>query len=309
MAANSQVSANAGNWTIRKVLEWTTSHLKKHGSNTPRLDAEVLLAHARQCQRIQLYTHYDEELTEEVRAVMRDLVQRRAQHEPVAYLVGEREFFSLPFFVNADVLIPRPDSETLIVEAISCLKSTPVEGEAVVEPRPWRIADLCTGSGCLAITLARQFPAARLVATDLSEKALEVASKNVERHALKERVELRQGSLFEPLPNQPPYDLIVSNPPYIPRAEIETLDEDVRRHEPRLALDGGTDGMDVLRPLIAHGADYLLPGGWMLLEFTPEQAPALFEFAQAQPDWSLVQVVKDLSQRPRVLKLQKNLNV
>ncbi len=305
MTADSQTSANSGQWTIRKVLEWTTAHLKKHGSATPRLDAEVLLAHARQCHRIQLYTHYDEELTEEVRASMRDLVQRRARQEPVAYLVGEREFFSLPFHVNADVLIPRPDSETLIVEAISCLKPTPADDTASVASRAWRIVDLCTGSGCLAITLARQLPTSQLIATDLSDKALAVARQNLARHSLADRVELRQGSLLQPLQNEPPFDLIISNPPYIPSSDIETLEEDVRRHEPRLALDGGADGMDLLRPLITEGPKHLLPGGWMLLEFTSEQAPALMNCAQAQPDWSLVQVVKDLSQLPRVLKLQK----
>lgn len=298
-------AGNTGDWTVRKVLEWTTGHLKKHGSGTPRLDAEVLLAHARKCLRIQLYTQYDEVLSDEVRGVMRDLVQRRAQHEPVAYLVGEREFFSLPFFVSRDVLIPRPDTETLVIQVVECLKPMPTEDGTVPPAENVRIADLCTGSGCVAVAIATQWPSASVVATDLSEKALAVAKSNIDRHGLAARIELRQGSLLDPLKSLPPFHVIASNPPYIPKAEIETLDPDVRRHEPHLALDGGVEGLDCLRPLIEQGANHLLPAGWMLLEFTPEQAAKLVSIAEASGHWSHIEVVKDLGQTPRILKLRK----
>ena len=155
-------------WTVRRILDWTTAHLKQHGSDTPRLDAEILLAHARACRRIELYTHFDEPLTDAQRAVMRDLAKRRAKSEPVAYLVGHREFFSLDFRVTPDVLIPRPDTETLVVELIDAAK--PLESP--------RILDIGTGSGCIAVAAAVNLPKAQITATDLSEAALAIAREN-----------------------------------------------------------------------------------------------------------------------------------
>ena len=164
----------AEEWTVRRVLDWTTAHLKQHGSETPRLDAEILLAHARGCRRIELYTRFDEPLTDAQRAVMRDLAKRRAKSEPVAYLVGHREFFSLDLRVTPDVLIPRPDTETLVVELIDAAR-------AVESPR---ILDLGTGSGCIAIAAAVNLPSARVTATDLSDAALAIARENAEKHAV-----------------------------------------------------------------------------------------------------------------------------
>jgi release factor glutamine methyltransferase len=283
-------------WTVRRVLEWTTGHLEKHGSETPRLDAEVLLAHARQCKRIQLYTSYDEELPEPIRAQMRALVQRRAQREPVAYLVGHREFFSLDLKVTPDVLIPRPDTETLVLEAIAAAKTR-------TEPQ---VLDLCTGSGCVAIAVAKNCPTAQVTATDLSSAALEIARENVVTHKLSERVALLEGDLFAAVPTSQRFDIIASNPPYVPTAEIAKLEADVRAFEPKAALDGGVDGLDVIRRLLHEAPEWLLPGGVLLLEFSPEQATPVQQLARDTGRYGDVASVKDLGGRARVLRAKSS---
>jgi release factor glutamine methyltransferase len=279
-------------WTVRKILDWTIPHLKKNGSESPRLDAEILLAHARDCQRIQLYTQFDSPLTDEQRAMMRDLVKRRSAAEPVAYLVGHREFFGLDFRVTADVLIPRPDTETLIVEAIERLK---------LRPQP-RVLDVGTGSGCIAITLAVNCRQADITAIDLSNAALAIAQQNAEKHAIADRVRFLQGDLFAPLPNGEPFDLIASNPPYISSAEIMTLQPDVRLHEPHSALDGGADGLDVIRRLVADAPQHLVPDGCLLIEIACEQADAVTQLLAANGNYTEIAVLKDLSKQPRVVR-------
>lgn len=281
-------------WTVRRVLEWTTGHLTKHGSDTPRLDAEILLAHCRQCRRIQLYTQYDDPLTDAVRAQMRGLVQRRAQREPVAYLVGHREFFSLDFQVTGDVLIPRPDTETLVMESLTVLK----------EQHAPRVLDLCTGSGCVAIAIAKNAPTATVTAVDLSPAAVEMARKNVDQHKLGDRVTVLEGDLFAPLPAGSEFDLIVSNPPYIPSGDLATLEEDVRKFEPLLALDGGPDGLDLIRRLLSEGQTWLRSGGTLALEFTPEQSEAILQIASST-GWQHPRAIKDAGHRWRCLLAKK----
>lgn len=284
------VPAEQDVWTVRRVLEWTTGHLQKHGSPTPRLDAEILLAHARQCPRIKLYTEYDEPLSAEVRATMKALVVRRAAKEPVAYLVGFREFFSLPFKVTADVLIPRPDTETLVMAALEYLK--PLESASVL--------DLCTGSGCVAIAIAKNAPQAQVTAVDISPAALAIAGENRETHQLTDRVTLQEGDLFAPLAAGTKYDLIVSNPPYIRQQELATLQADVRLFEPRLALDGGDDGLDFARRLIDESPRWLKPGGWLLMELDPSQIATVDELATANGAYCDLASFKDLSGQRRV---------
>lgn len=279
-------------WTVRRVLEWTTSHLQKHGSETPRLDAEVLLAHARGCRRIQLYTEYDAELPEAVRARMRELVQRRAQLEPVAYLVGHREFFSLDLVVTPAVLIPRPETETLVIEVLAIAKTL---------PRP-HILDLCTGSGCVAIAVARNCPGARVTATDRSPAALEVARTNVQKHRLDEQITLCCGDLFAAVADPERFNIVVSNPPYVPTGEIAGLSADVRGFEPKEALDGGTDGLDVIRRIVAEAPRRLTSPGWLLLELSPEQAPAVRQIATETGCYTEIDLIKDLSGHYRVLR-------
>lgn len=279
-------------WTVRRVLEWTTGHLKKHGSDTPRLDAEILLAHARGCQRIQLYTQFDEPLSDSVRAIMRELVQRRTKAEPVAYLVGVREFFSLGFRVSRDVLIPRPDTESLVMEVLDGIKGIPAP----------KVLDLCTGSGCIAIAVAKNSKTALVTATDISTAAMEIARENVARHNVASQVDLIESDLFAGIPCGLKYDVIASNPPYIPSAEIDQLDAEVSRHEPRLALDGGSDGLTVLKKIIHQAPEFAAPRGLLLLEFTPEQAESLQAIVSEHGDYDEIVIRKDLAHRPRILK-------
>ena len=279
-------------WTVRRILDWTIPHLKKHGSESPRLDAEILLAHARGCQRIQLYTHFDDPLTEPQRAAMRDLVKRRSAAEPVAYLVGHREFFGLDFAVTSDVLIPRPDTETLVIEAIEWLKQ---------RSQP-RVLDIGTGSGCIAISLAVNCRQAQVTAIDLSAAALAIAQQNAEKHGVTDRIRFLHGDLFAPLADNEQFDLIASNPPYITSAEMETLQPDVRLHEPHSALDGGPDGLDVIRRLIAAAPPHLAAGGSLLIEIDGAQADAVTQLLAANSHYEEIAVLKDLAKQPRVVR-------
>lgn len=283
-------------WRVRDILDWTTAHLSRHGSDSPRLDTEILLAQARGCRRIELYTHYDEVLSDEERSVMRDLVRRRASAEPVAYLVGFREFFGLDFQVTPDVLIPRPDTETLLV---------PLLERARAFTSPPRILDLGTGSGCIAISLATQLPNARITATDISSAALRVAAVNAETHGVIDRISFLEGNLYEPLVDENRFNFIASNPPYIRHDEIATLSEDVRNHEPLAALDGGSDGLEIIRRLVTDAADHLQDHGWLLCEVSPEQSGTTLELIETTGNFSGFEVADDLSGRQRVVLAQR----
>ncbi len=284
-------AADDGAWTVGKIIDWTTGHLKKHGSDTPRLEAEILLAHARNCPRIQLYVHYNEVLSDAERATMRDLVKRRAQAEPVAYLVGHREFFGLDFRVTPDVLVPRPETETLVLELIAASKAL---------QRP-RFLDLCTGSGCVAVAAAVNLPVAIVTATDISPTALEIARVNADRHDVLNRIRFLEGDLFAALPDGERFDVIASNPPYVADAEMQTLPADVRLHEPHLALRAGPQGLDVISRLIAGAKQYLAPNGVLLIEFSPEQATAIAELIERTGAFDAPRLIKDASGRQRVL--------
>jgi release factor glutamine methyltransferase len=282
-------------WTVRRILEWTTAHLKKHGSETPRLDAEILLAHSRKCARIELYTRFNEPLSDTERATMRELVRRRAQAEPVAYLVGHREFFSLDFRVTPDVLIPRPETESLVVELLSIIEG----GE---QPR---IADIGTGSGCIAIATAANNARVEVAAVDISKPALAVARENAQTHSVAERIHFFQGDLFAPLSAEGAFDAIASNPPYVAEDEMPTLAADIRLHEPHLALSAGPDGLAVIRRLVADAPNHLKAGGWLLLEISPEQADAIRGLLESDGRYQSVAVVKDLAGNARVMRAAK----
>jgi release factor glutamine methyltransferase len=285
----------AEEWTVRRVLDWTTAHLKQHGSETPRLDAEILLAHARGCKRIELYTRFDEPLTEAQRAVMRDLAKRRAKSEPVAYLVGHREFFSLDFRVTPEVLIPRPDTETLVVELLDVAR--PLETP--------RILDLGTGSGCIAVAAAVNLPSARITATDLSETALAVARQNAETHAVSKRIRFLQGDLFAPLGGDEQFEVIASNAPYIADGEREALQNDVRRYEPHTALFAGPAGTEVLFRIIEGAAARFAPQGALILEISPEQAATVRARIESNGVYEDVRVIKDSAGLARVVRARK----
>ncbi|MEK0424740.1 MAG: Release factor glutamine methyltransferase, partial [Planctomycetota bacterium] len=258
-------------WTILRMLQWTTEHLKKHGSPSARLDAEVLFAHARKCQRIDLYAAFNEEPPEEVKAIFRDLVKRRASGEPVAYLVGKKEFFSLPFIVNQACLIPRNETEHIITECIDRIKKS--QG-------PLRIADVCTGSGCIAITIAKECQRmnvpASVIAIDLSPEALEIAKQNLELHQVQDRVEMIQADLLEAIPDES-CDFILSNPPYVSEEEYSKLDKSVRNYEPKMALVAGNSGTEIIQRLVDQAALKLKPSGWLIFEHSPMNAAKCLE--------------------------------
>jgi release factor glutamine methyltransferase len=278
-------------WTVARIIDWTTAHLRKHGSESPRLEAEILLAHARNCPRIQLYVQYNELLSEAERGAMRDLVRRRAQSEPVAYLVGHREFFGLSFRVTPDVLIPRPETETLVLELITAAK-------ALSGPR---ILDIGTGSGCIAVAAAVNLPEAAITATDINPRALDVARENAARHGVAERIRFLEGDLFAPLATDERFDMLVSNPPYVADAEMETLPADVRLHEPATALRAGLQGLDVITRLVAAAPAHLAPGGTLLLEIAPEQAPAVHELLNQTGSFDPARTIKDPFGKDRVV--------
>ena len=281
-------------WTVRRILDWTIEHLDKHGSESARLDAEILLAHARGCQRIELYTRYNEVMTDEQRTIMRDLVRRRAKAEPVAYLVGYREFFSLSFEVNSDVLIPRPETETLVLEAIEIINTLPSP----------KILEIGTGSGCIAVAITNRCPNATVVAVDISERAIDVAKRNAASHGVSDRIEFRHGDMLGPIAPDERFDMLLSNPPYVCSHEIAELAPDVRDHEPHGALDGGTDGLDFVRTIVTRGPNVLNPGAVMLIEVDPEQTSPVCEGSQKLDEIASCQAIQDLSGHPRIIKLQ-----
>jgi release factor glutamine methyltransferase len=278
-------------WTPLRVLEWTTRRFEAAGIDSPRLSAQVLLAHALGCDRVGLYLQFDKPLGEAELARYRDLVRRRLAGEPVAYLVGSQEFWSIELTVDARVLIPRRDTEA-VVEAV--LDAIGGDRSAAL-----RVCDVGTGSGALALALARELPAARLVATDVSAGALAVAAANAERLGAADRVDLRQGDLLEPLGDER-FDVLVANLPYVRAGELDALTAEVKS-EPREALDGGADGLDLIRRLAGGCARHLVPGGLVALEHGFDQDAAVREILAAtpgpfEPAWTRV----DLAGQPRV---------
>lgn len=284
-------------WSVQRLLEWTTAFLTRKGLDTPRLQAEMLLSHALGLPRIALYTQFDRVVEPLVLGKFRDLVKRAGDQEPVAYLTGVAHFYSLELKVTPAVLIPRPDSETLVENALRHLKLAADTGPA----ESLRVLDLCTGSGCVALALARHLPQARVIAVDISEDAAAVASENAVSLELKDRVEVRRGDLFDAVKGEAPFDVITANPPYIPTGEIETLDRNVRDYEPHLALDGGADGLAVVRRILAGAHDRLRPGGRLYIELQFDQGPAALEIAGASGPWETVSILRDLGGHERAL--------
>lgn len=282
-------------WTVGRLLTWTTDWLAGKGSDSPRLDAEVLLAHVRGCPRIALYTAFDEVVDEAGRTRFRGLVKRRGEGEPVAYLVGSREFFSLALAVSPAVLIPRPETEGLVVRAIDLCR--PLESP--------RIADVGTGSGAIAVALAKHLPKARLVATDISANALEVARSNVARHSLEGRIELVACDLLDAPAAAGPFDCIVSNPPYVRADEFAGLPRDVRDHEPKGALVAGPTGVEVVERLVAAAESRLATGGWLLVEIGPSTVKAAEAILARRPGFVPGPTLADMAGLPRIVQARK----
>jgi release factor glutamine methyltransferase len=291
------MSETDGTWTVRRLLEWTTPFFTRKGIDSPRLSAELLLAHALAVPRIKLYTDYERVPNPEQLSAYRQLVRRAAEEEPVAYLTGRAHFFNLEFQVTRDVLIPRPDTETLVENVIQLIRHQP----GLEAPR---ILDLCTGSGCIAAALAHNVKDAVVVATDISPAAVAVARENVQHLHLADRVTIEQGDLFAPLDrlaDRQPFHLLVVNPPYIPTGQIPELDRSVREYEPLTALDGGLDGLAIHRRIFAESPARLLPGSHIFLEIAFDQAQPARQLAAEHPQFTDVRILKDHAGNDRVL--------
>jgi release factor glutamine methyltransferase len=277
-------------WTIGSIVKWATDDFRTRGIDNPRLDAEVLVAFALGIDRTRVIIESMRPLEPAELALLRDLVKRRRSREPIAYLRGEREFYGRIFHVDSRVLIPRPDTETLVDVALA--RSSHVS-------LSMRQLDLCTGSGCVAITMARQRPTSKVLASDLSPDALAVAAENARRLGAY-NVAFVQSDVFERIAPASRFDVITANPPYIASAEIEGLMADVRDFEPRLALDGGRDGLDLVRRIIAGAPAFLDPEGVLAMEIGAGEAPAtraLFE----EHGYQDVQVERDYGKIERVV--------
>ena len=295
MSSSEQTSSEQA-WTLGRLLTWTTDFLKQHGSESPQLDAQLLLAHARKCERIELYTAYGEEAPESLRSEFRELVRQRAAGTPVAYLIGHREFYSLDFRVTPEVLIPRPETEFLVIAVTDLVKRAANEGASLT------IADVGTGSGILASCLAKHLVQAHIWATDISSAALEIARQNCTTHGVVDRVQFVCGNLFDPVPHGVWFDFIVSNPPYVTTAEYAQLAREVREHEPRQALVAGDKGTEVIERLIPHAARKLKPGGWLLLEISPMIEQAVHELVVSDGRFTAPETIRDLAGHARVVQ-------
>jgi release factor glutamine methyltransferase len=306
-------------WTVGRLLQWTADYLKGHGSESPRLDAEVLLAEVLRCQRIQLYASFDDMPGEQQRAAFRELVRRRAEGTPVAYLVGRREFYSLSFRVTPDVLIPRPETELLVVAAIDLAKGrqesvargqgseTSNQPSTISTPQSTiSIADVGAGSGVIAVCLAKHLPASRLTAIDISPTALAVARDNAKQHGVADRIEFVESDLFAALPADRQFDLVVSNPPYVTTAELQQLSPDVRNFEPHAALLAGPKGTEVIERLIPQAAERLRAGGHFLTEISPMIHDAVCALLQKDHRFELGPTIKDIARLSRVVQARRN---
>jgi release factor glutamine methyltransferase len=284
------------------LIRWTDERFRKEGLPTPRLDAEVLLAESLGMDRVGLYTHFDQPLQAEELARFKRLIQRRMTREPLAYIIGRREFWSLPFKVTPDVLVPRPETEGLVAEALHSIADRESDGQGC------RILEIGTGSGAIIIALAKELPSASLVATDLSEKALTLARENAFRNGFQGRIQFLHGDLFDPLEKESLFHIILSNPPYIPQSHFPSLTPEVRDFEPRIALDGGEDGLSFFRRALPQVGRYLLPGGWFMAEIGAGQDPDVRKIAAAASGLEAFAFIPDLAGIPRVFKARKRRN-
>ena len=286
-------------WTILELIRWTDERFKKEGLSTPRLDAEVLLAETLRLDRVGLYTHFDQPLHRAELSLFKKMIQRRLKREPLAYIVGRKEFWSLEFKVTPAVLIPRPETEILVAEAIKLL---PARGE---KQENLCILEIGTGSGAISIALARELPFASIVATDLSATALSIAEENAKQNEVQERIHFLLGDLFRPLEPGCRFDLVVTNPPYIPHDHFSSLEPEVRDYEPRIALDGGKDGLDFFRRALPKVDSFLSPGGWVLAEIGAGQDQEVRRIAAKNSELDSFDFVADLAGIKRVFKARK----
>jgi len=291
--------------TVLEAIQRSTEFLTRKGVDSPRLQTELLLAHLLQQPRMRLYLDFERLLTPTEVDAFRELIRRRGQREPLQHITGSTSFCGLEIAVSREVLIPRPETELLaergwtFLTKLSTLNSSP-RHNAVTAGQPSTVLDFGTGSGCLAIALASKCPAAEVYAVDISPEALAAARRNAARHGLAERIRFLQGDGFAALPEEVRFDLVISNPPYIPNGDIASLQPEVRDYDPRRALDGGADGLDYARRLAAESARLLKPAGRIMLEFGDGQAEPLRAILQGQ-NWIVEAIEEDYAHQPRIL--------
>lgn len=286
-------------WSILRVILWAAAYLKERGIESPRSAAEILLAHALRTDRVQLYVHHDKPLEKTELAAFKELIRRRVRREPVAYIVGRKGFWTLDLAVGPEVLIPRPETECLVEAALALLAKVPAECCA-------RVLDLGTGSGAIVLALAAEAVRHRYFASDLSAAALTTARRNAHAVGVEGRVEFFAADWFSALrQGGAPFDLIVSNPPYVVRSTLAELQAEIVRHEPRLALDGGRDGLTSYRAIIGAADSHLAPGGALLLEIGSDQREAVQRIAAQAGGYGEVQCMADYAGRDRVVVLRK----
>ncbi len=313
-AALKQFTVHGSRFTVFRILKKAEEELRESGIPNPRYDAEALLSKALNLDRVGLYSEYNRTLTEEEVHSFMGLVERRKMREPLQYILGSAEFCGLEFLVTPDVLIPRPETEILIEEVLKAAgspQSAVIDYRlSTIDYRP-NILDLCTGSGCIAVTLAKQLKDAKIYAVDISEKALRVAIENARRQGVEDRIDFIQGNLFEPFTvhgsqftvHGSKFGLIVSNPPYIPSNDIDLLQPEVKDYELREALDGGPDGLFYIKKIIEDAPGYLKAGGSLLLEIGYGQKEGVCESAEDRGRYLRPEVVKDFAGIDRVVKL------
>lgn len=287
-------------WTTQKLLNWITDYFTDSNIDSPRLSAELLLSHILRMERIELYMHFDRRVDKTSLDKLHQLVKRAAESEPVAYLVGKTEFYSMQIKVTSDCLIPRPETELLVERAIDLLRS---------RSGTQHVCDLCTGSGCVAVAIAANFPNAKITATDICDAALAVAADNVAKHDLTSRVRLLCGDLFEPIIeglDKTAFDLIVCNPPYVTTAEYAKLDRNVKDYEPEIALHAGEDGLDTYKRIIDQVDQHLCADSALILEIGYAQGPAVEELLQKAGCFSDIKIEKDFHNNDRIAIARKS---
>ncbi|SFM96409.1 peptide chain release factor N(5)-glutamine methyltransferase [Thermodesulforhabdus norvegica] len=283
-------------WRIIDVLQWTAEYFKNKGIENPRLDAEVLISHALGIDRLGLYLNYDRPLDEEERSRIREYVKRRALREPVHYIIGKREFWSLEFDVAPSVLIPRPETEVLVENV----------RDRIIARSYSTVVDIGTGSGAIAVALAHEIPSIKVVATDLSFEAVLLAGRNAVKHGVKERIDFVVMNLMEGFGHKARFDVIVSNPPYISDKEFKSLPPEVRDYEPATALlGGGPDGLDTIRRLMREAWRFLKPGGMLCFEIGFGQSEAVLRYAAGIKEYTERAIIKDYAGIPRVVCLER----
>lgn len=285
-------------WTIIELIKWTTDFLQKHNIETPRLESEILLSHALNTNRLQLYLDFEKPIPSSELVNFKELIKRRAKHEPLAYIIGKREFWSLDFKVTRDVLIPRPDTELLVEIAIKTIE----EEREKRNNHGWipQIVDLGTGCGNIAISLAKELKDCQIYACDQSEKALKIAKENAVNHSTEDIISFFEGDLLEPL-EQLKVDFIVSNPPYIQATDIPLLPIEVCNYEPHLSLNGGKDGLHYYRELFNKVPGYLTQEGYLIMEIGFGQKEAINDLLKNQLAFQKPHFIKDLAGIDRVV--------